>query len=138
MSKVKPPAKPPVLDPNEPLAQYWNKPVSQLVALADTPIAPEEQERHRIYCLLLMSLIVNFYNGNKHGQEGTYPGRAQQRRPNGLYQGGQYLGHNIACLAVDGDGFIIDFDFNHNELFSSSVEHAESRLVRRIFSLTQL
>lgn len=126
------------MDASEPLAQYWEKPVSQLCALAETPISPQEQERQRIYCLLLMSLISYFWNGNKHGEEGTYPWRAKQRRADGLYRGGQYLGHNIACLAVDGDGLIIDFDFNHNEIFSSSVEHAESRLVRRIFSLTQL
>jgi tRNA(Arg) A34 adenosine deaminase TadA len=52
--------------------------------------------------------------------------------------GGTYLGHNIAALAVDVDGYVIDFDFNHNEVFNSSVEHAESRLLRRLFSLTQL
>jgi tRNA(Arg) A34 adenosine deaminase TadA len=133
-----PPNGPPVMDPSEPLAQYWDKPVSQLCALADTPISQEDQERHRIYSLLLMSLVSYFWNGNKHGEDGTYPWRAKQRRPDGVYRGGRYLGHNIACLAVDGDGLIIDFDFNHNEIFSSSVEHAESRLVRRIFSLTQL
>ena len=33
---------------------------------------------------------------------------------------------------------ILDFDFNHNEIFDSSVEHAESRLIRRLFSLTQV
>ena len=50
----------------------------------------------------------------------------------------RYLGHNIACLAVDGNGEIIDFDFNHNDLFRSSAEHAESRMVRRLFSLTNI
>ena len=138
MATRKPLKKAPVMDPGEPLAQYWDKSVAQLCTLADAPIQPEEQERHRIYCLLLMSLVANFWNGNKHGQEGEYPWRAKQRRPDGIYGGGNYLGHNIACLGVDGDGDIIDFDFNHNDLFSSSVEHAESRLVRRIFSLTQL
>jgi tRNA(Arg) A34 adenosine deaminase TadA len=48
------------------------------------------------------------------------------------------LGHNIACIGVDGHGEVIDFDFNHNDIFSSSVEHAESRLVRRVFSLAQV
>jgi pyrimidine deaminase RibD-like protein len=33
---------------------------------------------------------------------------------------------------------VIDFDFNHNSVFNSSVEHAESRLIRRVFSLAQL
>jgi tRNA(Arg) A34 adenosine deaminase TadA len=128
---------PPSLDPNDPLTRYWDKPVSQLVSLAHDPIPPPAQERHRIYMYLLMSLVTHFWNGNKRGAEGVYPWRAKQRRPDGLYNGGQYLGHNIACLAVDGDGHVIDFDFNHNDIFSSSVEHAESRLVRRIFSLTQ-
>src|SRR5262249_21750789 len=40
--------------------------------------------------------------------------------------------------AVDGNGEIIDFDFNHNDLFRSSAEHAESRMVRRLFSLTDI
>ena len=50
----------------------------------------------------------------------------------------RYLGHNIACVAVDGNGEIIDFDFNHNDFFRSSAEHAESRMVRRLFSLTDI
>ena len=50
----------------------------------------------------------------------------------------RYLGHNIACIAVDGNGDIIDFDFNHNDFFRSSAEHAESRMVRRLFSLTDM
>ena len=52
-------------------------------------------------------------------------------------QGDRYLGHNIACIAVDENGSILDFDFNHNELFNSSAEHAEASLVRRLFSLNQ-
>src|SRR5262249_60859373 len=35
----------------------------------------------------------------------------------------RYVGHNIACIAVDGNGEIIDFDFNHNHFFRSSAEH---------------
>src|SRR4029453_1758960 len=50
----------------------------------------------------------------------------------------RYVGHNIACLAVDGNGEVIDFDFNHNDFFRSSAEHAESRMVRRLFSLTDI
>jgi tRNA(Arg) A34 adenosine deaminase TadA len=50
----------------------------------------------------------------------------------------RYLGHNIACIAVDGNGEIIDFEFNHNDFFRSSAEHAESRMVRRLFSLTDI
>jgi tRNA(Arg) A34 adenosine deaminase TadA len=70
--------------------------------------------------------------------DGNYPWRDKQKRAKGGYVGGDYLGHNIACLAVDAEGEVIDFDFNHNEILSSSVEHAESRLIRRIFSLAQI
>jgi hypothetical protein len=48
------------------------------------------------------------------------------------------MGHNIAAIAVDGSGKVVDFDFNHNEVFRSSIEHAEARLMRRMFSLTGL
>jgi tRNA(Arg) A34 adenosine deaminase TadA len=86
-----------------------------------------------------MGLVSRYWNGNKRGPDGTYPWRAKQLKPDGRgYLGGDYLGHNIACIAVNSRGQIIDFDFNHNEIFSSSVEHAESRLVRRVFSLTQI
>jgi tRNA(Arg) A34 adenosine deaminase TadA len=130
--------KPPVLDLGTPLAKFWNRPVSKLVTLPPDPISPQNAERHRLYSLLLMAILYNYWNGNKHGQTGDYPWREKQKLPNGIYAGGRYLGHNIAAIAVDGNGEVIDFDFNHNNLFSSSVEHAESRLVRRIFSLTQL
>jgi hypothetical protein len=36
---------------------------------------PAVQERHRIYCYLLMKLIVRFWNGNKNGPFGIYPQR---------------------------------------------------------------
>jgi tRNA(Arg) A34 adenosine deaminase TadA len=114
---------------------------------------PAAQERHRIYSYLLMRLIHRFWNGNKNGPFGTYPQRSGQleRGRTDRYSGDinersdkahiawdRYLGHNIACLAVDGVGHIIDFDFNHNALFRSTAEHAESRLVRRLFSLTDV
>ena len=129
---------PPVLDPNSPLANYWNKPVRELVAAESIVISDEKAERHYLYCLLVAKLVYEFWNGNKHGQGGNYPWREGQKLPSGIYEGGQYLGHNIACIGVDGNGEVIDFDFNHNDIFSSSVEHAESRLVRRVFSLAQV
>lgn len=129
---------PPVLDPNAPLANYWNKPVRELAAAEPIVISNETAERHYLYSLLVAALVFRFWNGNKHGQSGNYPWRVTQRLPSGIYDGGQYLGHNIACLGVDGNGEVIDFDFNHNDIFSSSVEHAESRLVRRVFSLAQV
>ena len=153
---------PPGFDVQQPLIQFWNKPLNQVVEVDLRKDAPDladaaARERHRLYCHLLMKLIVRFWNGNKHGPRGSYPLRAQQRDPTQLpqavprYRGDmagsadglrinwdRYLGHNIACLAVDGNGEIIDFDFNHNDLFRSSAEHAESRMVRRLFSLTDI
>jgi tRNA(Arg) A34 adenosine deaminase TadA len=154
---------PPVIDSDAPLARYWQRPVSQLAEVDLTTAAHElaaEQikERHQIYCLLLMKLICRFWNGNKHGPIGLYPQRQGQKEetqdPHSAsfrYRGDmfespdplrvswdRYLGHNIACLAVDGKGEIIDFEFNHNDLFRSSAEHAESRMVRRLFSLTDI
>jgi tRNA(Arg) A34 adenosine deaminase TadA len=118
------------------------------------------KERHRVFCFLLMKLIHRFWNGNKRGPLGAYPLRAKQMEPLQLsqpasptqrYRGDtiedsdrlriswdRYVGHNIACIAVDGRGEIIDFDFNHNDFFRSSTEHAESRMVRRLFSLTDI
>ncbi len=145
----------PVLTTSEPLALFWNKPLSTVATLPKTNLTDEQAERHRIYALGLMSLVRGNWNGNKRGMIGIYPGRERQKwqrlegdvflyrsreQPDDARQrlNSDYLGHNIACLAVDGDGDIIDFDFNHNDVFSSSVEHAESRLVRRVFSLTQL
>jgi len=126
------------------LAPFWNGTVGTFATLSNPPIPEEMKERHRMYSLLLMSLIVTQWNGNKHGELGDYGiwRTAQQLAvlPTGqkLYRGGTYLGHNIAALAVDGEGRIMDFDFNHNDIFDSSVEHAESRLVRRLFALTQV
>src|SRR5215471_6211180 len=128
----------PAPDPGTPLAKYWKHRVSELASVPEPPISRPESERHSMYSLMLMSLLAHYWNGNKDGQDGNYPWRKKQKLPNGIYTGGQYLGHNIAAFAVDGNGEVIDFDFNHNNIFSSSVEHAESRLVRRIFSLTQL
>jgi tRNA(Arg) A34 adenosine deaminase TadA len=144
-----------------PLVDNWARQLNQVVKVDFSRDAPElalepARERHRIYCYLLMKLIHRFWNGNKRGPLGTYPQRVKQieggRQVPGphRYEGDQipnpegtrvnwdrYLGHNIACIAVDGNGAIIDFDFNHNDFFRSTVEHAESRLVRRLFSLTE-
>jgi tRNA(Arg) A34 adenosine deaminase TadA len=141
----------PVLNKEEQLALFWDKPVSELATLKPVALFDSDAERHRILSLALMSLVYRYWNGNKHGIWGTYPSRPDQiwftADPRTLYRPrssdlepdhNDYLGHNIAAIAVDGDGDIVDFDFNHNTIFSSTVEHAESRLVRRLFSLTQL
>jgi tRNA(Arg) A34 adenosine deaminase TadA len=150
------------LDPGfadqDPLKHYWTKALGEIVHVDyDRDVKelkrPERQERHRIYSYLLMKLIYRFWNGNKNGPIGSYPQRSAQLDAAGSnrYRGDinersdkshvswdRYIGHNIACIAVDGLGHIIDFDFNHNALFRSSAEHAESRLVRRLFSLTDI
>ena len=148
----------PGFDQQDPLKHYWTKPLGEIVHVdydkdAKDLQRPESQERHRIYSYLLMKLIHRFWNGNKNGPIGSYPQRGHQLDAAGSnrYRGDinersdkshiswdRYLGHNIACIAVDGLGHIIDFDFNHNAFFRSSAEHAESRLVRRLFSLTDI
>ncbi|MFK0258881.1 hypothetical protein [Streptomyces sp. NPDC090445] len=123
------------------LKPFWEQTVREFVSLSEAPIDPPMQERHRIYSLLLMAIIFDQWNGNKYGDTGDYgQWRADQLlvdSPN-IYRGGTYQGHNIAALAVDAEGRVIDYEFNHNDLFDSSVEHAESRLVRRVFALNQI
>ena len=157
-------APPPGFDTQPPLVENWNRQLGDLVDVSsgirrDAPELghPAVRDRHKIYCYLLMKLIVRFWNGNKRGPLGTYPLRQGQvdrpqlpekpqryrgdmiANPGGLrVNWDRYLGHNIACIAVDGNGEIIDFDFNHNDFFRSSAEHAESRMVRRLFSLTDI
>jgi len=126
------------------LKKFWNGSVKDFAELEKTQLSSAEQERHRIFSLLLMGILCAKWNGNKHGEVGSYGSwRAQQvmgKSDDGqlIYRGGSYLGHNIAALAVDGEGRVIDFEFNHNDLFDSTVEHAESRLVRRLFALNQI
>jgi tRNA(Arg) A34 adenosine deaminase TadA len=122
-----------------PLHKLWNARVRDLVSLPVPTITPEAGERHSLYSLLVLALIAVYWNGNKKGPDGKYPWRRKQKSPDGHgYAGGDYVGHNIACIGVDGFGRVIDFDFNHNYVFDSTVEHAESRLVRRIFGLVHL
>jgi len=121
------------------LNALWDSPVRELVQLKARALSDADKERHTLYGLLVLALLADFWNGNKRGRLGDYPWRARQKQPDGhSYIGGDYLGHNIACIGVDGRGRIVDFDFNHNQIFDSTVEHAESRLVRRIFSLAHL
>lgn len=128
-----------VLRPDAPIATKWNKPLSEVATVPKFETTPEERERHQIYSLMLFGLMARFFNGNKKGPRGKYPWRTKQLEDDGArYKGGEYLGHNIGALAVDGNGEVIDFDFNHNQIFGSSAEHAEARLIRRVFSLSQI
>jgi tRNA(Arg) A34 adenosine deaminase TadA len=153
-------APPPDIHPGDPLARYWQETVSRLVEVQLPAELSNDvvRERHCIFSLLLMALIFRFWNGNNNGPRGMYPQRERQKETGQepkadsfSYTGDyfvsndpqrvswdRYIGHNIACLAVDGKGEVMDFDFNHNDVFRSSAEHAESRLVRRIFSLADL
>jgi tRNA(Arg) A34 adenosine deaminase TadA len=121
---------------NPRLRELWNHPVSELATLHGPPLEEGAKERHRIYSLMLMAILHEYFNGNKNGREGEYPFNETQDL--GRHGDGDYLGHNIAGIAVNGKGEVIDFDFNHNKLFNSSAEHAEVRLVRRVFALAQL
>ena len=129
---------PPGLEP------FWNDPLREFATLPPEPIEAGLRERHRLYSLLTMAIVAAQFNGNKHGDRGDYgPWRKKQVEPGvsgtpPIHRGGTYLGHNIGAIAVDARGNVVDLDFNHNEIFNSSVEHAESRLVRRIFSLAQI
>jgi len=133
------------------LDEYLKKPVSDLVADSFRQISVEEKERHNIYSLLLMSMVAFCWNSNKRGVSDELkpvPNKDYGNNPllskigklvaRGKYLKGDYLGHNIAAFAVDRDGYIIDFDFNHNEIFNSSIQHAEARLLNRVFSLNQI
>jgi tRNA(Arg) A34 adenosine deaminase TadA len=120
-----------------PLVDWWEKPVLKLLQISSDDYSKEEKERHCFYSLLTLALVSKFWNGNKQGNSGNYPWREEQNDGD-RYWGGDYLGHNIVAIAVDKIGELIDFDFNHNKVLDSSVEHAESRLIRRVFSLNQL
>lgn len=114
---------------------YFNKKVEELVQPEIYPIDEGAKERHRLYSMLLMSITKNYWNGNKKGRDGDYPLNPKKYSK---YEFNDYIGHNITSIAVDAYGDIIDFEFNHNKLFNSSTEHAESRMVKRVYSLTQI
>lgn len=132
------------------LDRYLDLKVRELVSPMKRKLSEEEQERHRIYSLLLLSLVAYHFCSTKSGKIGNWATEDRQPGKNpllpechwasdrGLFLEKDYLGHNIAAFAVDRDGFIIDFDFNHNEVFNSSVEHAEARLLNRLFKLTNI
>lgn len=83
-----------------------------------------------------MALLANYWTPLKRGRRGRYPWCENREADSSL--GPEYLGHNIAALGVDGHGRVLDFEFNHNAVFDSSAEHAEVRLVRRLYSLAHV
>jgi tRNA(Arg) A34 adenosine deaminase TadA len=127
------------------LAEWWDKDVKELAAHNPPTFQEWERERHRIYSLLVCATLFGKWNGNKFGHIGDYGKWRQDQivqksvvKGGHLYVGGTYEGHNICAIAVDGQGRIMDYEFNHNNVFDSTVEHAESRLVRRLFALNQI
>jgi tRNA(Arg) A34 adenosine deaminase TadA len=125
--------------PDSNLDAWRGRLVGELVRCEPPAVSPEEAERHAMYAHGLLAIAHHYWNGNKYGRHLRYPlNTVVDPTAERGAAGGTYLGHNIAALAVDADGRVIDFDFNHNEVFNSSVEHAESRLLRRLFSLTQI
>ncbi|HEC2564933.1 hypothetical protein QRZ28_26345 [Raoultella ornithinolytica] len=134
---------PKYFDPASAISKFWDEPLNRVAFTEFPSFSTGEVERHTIYSLAVMALVAAYWNGNKRGsREGVYLYRDKQRRDDGTYKGDRagdrYFGHNIAAIAVDANGDIIDFDFNHNELFNSSVEHAEARLVHRLFKLNSV
>jgi hypothetical protein len=119
------------------LKDYGSLPVAELCNLREPNPGPRVRERHRIYALILMALLYDYWNGNKRGRGKRYEYPWTDFASPGQYLDSDYQGHNIGAIAVNSDGRIIDFDFNHNRLFNSSAEHAEA-LVRRVFTLAQL
>ncbi len=120
------------------LEKYWNEKVSTLATLNAVSIPDPLKERHRLYSLCLMAITHHYWNGLKKGRDGEYPWNPDPATAGGKYLRDDYRGHNIAAFAVDKRGLVIDFEFNHNRLLNSSAEHAEARLVRRIYGLTQI
>ena len=110
--------------------EMWShvRPIAETVELpGDRPTDAQV----RLYLSALARIAVHWWNPYKYGLVGDYHGIPDIRPKQ------TYLGHNIAALAVDDLGRVIDFEMNHNDLFRSSAEHAESRLVRRLYQLGQ-
>ena len=96
-------APPPEFDTQPPLIENWNRQLGDLVDVSfnigrDAPELshPAVRERHKIYCYLLMKLIVRFWNGNKRGPLGTYPLRRRKDRRRCRKSRQRYRGDMIA------------------------------------------
>lgn len=126
------------MNTNNPNLKYYienSKLVKDLIIPEAYNIEDGGKERHRLYSLLLMALTKYYWNGKKNGRDGEYP---HNPIDHGKFEHNDYLGHNIASIAVDAFGQVIDFEFNHNNLFNSTTEHAEARMVKRVITLTQI
>ena len=111
--------------------ELWNAPMASLQKMADE-LSPGARERRTVFAHLAGALACRAFNHRKYGVEGRYPrslaaAAASQRVES-------YAGHNVCAIAIDRDGRVADFAFNHNALFGSPVEHAESRLMKQLLA----
>ncbi len=103
----------------------------------------------------MCSLLWAGFNGNKEGPVGLYPSRQNQlaapisgfddskdsknTETFGIYRSKEgspsenYVGHNIVAIAVGKRGDILKVAYNHNILFTSTVDHAEERLIDSLY-----
>lgn len=126
------------LEASSPILECWDQKLSEVIDLDPSNLfkdleRPEVKERLRIYSLLIMALVSEFWNGNKF-LESKAANRTQKAAAEDR-GAAPYLGHNVACIAVDSDSRIITYDFHHHDFARSLVEHAEARIVRRLFDL---
>ena len=63
------------------LNDLWDSPVKDLVLLPAPTLSAALVERHLLYCYLLMAILAYYWNGNKHGRFGTYPGGRDRSGP---------------------------------------------------------
>ncbi len=109
-----------------------------------------EKWRHLMFSYAISSLMWEGFNGNKEGPIGYYPQRESQMaeifKPTDtndrVYNSRwsekdvkveSYVGHNIVAIAVGKRGDILRVAYNHNVLFTSTVDHAEERLIDSLF-----
>src|SRR5688572_16391703 len=99
--------------PSHNLDRYLKEPVEKLVAAPEVNLQEEIKERHRIFSLLLMAITAHYWNGSKNGRTSIYPlNPSREAGDKGIFLEEDYHGHNIASLAVDLNGRVIDFEFN--------------------------
>ena len=112
-----------------------------------------EKWRHQIYSYAVISLLFDQFNGNKEGPLGKYFFRknceiGEVSRSSGSDSAAakefvygcksrdeprDYVGHNIVALAICKRGSVLRVAYNHNVLFTSTVDHAEERLMDGLF-----
>ena len=120
----------------------------QREVMASNDLSESQRNRRHEFCLFLMATLSKNYNQNKFGIVGVYNlgrersghyTRVDDDNSVNVYglEDGEYRGHNIAAMAIyeiDSESpRILEICFNHVKLFDSTSEHAEERLVDRLF-----